>query len=926
MRDFGNAGCSSRAVPSDRCTSTTPHRADTLVGSTFGGSVVPQTVTDAGRNACFASSTSEIRPSNSSFADSAEVDNVVPCSSGCDELAGSRASPVPITAAVTPSRSSSFDTGNVHQTQSQRTSSVNGRRIVEIDHFFSSLQSLSVHSPFGCGLADMEIVSEHRRGLCSSFSLKCRMCLRKDVVTTEAPVDQLVQQRMDVNSSAVNGIVSIGSGFSGLRELLGALDIPGMAGSTYSKYQDIVAKGIDETAWEEIRKAGIEEARLAREAGDVDADGFPIITVVADGAWCKRSYKNKYDALSGLAVIVGYRTKKVLFLGVRNKFCTLCASSKAGSSPKKHLCFKNWDSSSTSMEKDIVVEGFRRSIELHGVKYVQLIADGDSSTYKSILEAAPYQHQVVQKVECRNHLLRNYVSRLRDVALAKRTTPIPPSLKKLLLDNAVRLRVGVARAIHYRKEQAEFSKQDQIRNLVADIRNGPLHVFGDHAKCAGYFCSGPKEGEVNHVPELRKCGLFNEILVAMSRLANNGSSLILDVNNNAAEHFNSLVAKFSGGKRINFSQRGSFGMRASGAVVSFNSKQYHRALHKAVYNTSPGKYAKIMLKRKAAVRAACIRHRSSGAARCKRSLEGAPCKRASSDNHYGSIVDAPDMNHDDYVEAAAAYKDSLVLSQPDAEQLEADTRGQEGRTLWMQERRKRLTASNFGKVCKMRDATSSASTVRSLLYGHFDTEALRYGRDTEPIAIAKLQDELGVTVSPCGLVVDQEFAYLAATPDGLVGDDTVVEVKCPYSARPLTPVEGVRAKKITFCTIDNSGNISLKENHDYHYQVQGQLHITRRQFCLFVVYSGEEIFVQKIERNDGFCSKMIGHLQLFYSHSLLPELVDPRQSRGLQLRDNKKSDHQVASLCDAAKTTSNQGDSSRKRRKTGKDNSPAAVL
>ncbi|XP_064485416.1 uncharacterized protein LOC135397751 isoform X2 [Ornithodoros turicata] len=152
------------------------------------------------------------------------------------------------------------------------------------------------------------------------------------------------------------------------------------------------------------------------EAGDVDADGFPIITVVADGAWCKRSYKNKHDALSGSAVIVGYRTKKVLFLGVRNKFCTLCASCKAGSSPKKHLCFKNWESSSTSTEKDIVVEGFRRSIELHGVKYLQLIADGDSSTYKSILEAAPYQHQVVQKIGCRNHLLRNYIQVSRTTA------------------------------------------------------------------------------------------------------------------------------------------------------------------------------------------------------------------------------------------------------------------------------------------------------------------------------------------------------------------------------------------------------------------------------------------------------------------------------------------------------------------------------
>lgn len=34
--------------------------------------------------------------------------------------------------------------------------------------------------------------------------------------------------------------------------------------------------------------------------GNVDADGIPCITVVADGQWSKRSYRTKYDALSGV--------------------------------------------------------------------------------------------------------------------------------------------------------------------------------------------------------------------------------------------------------------------------------------------------------------------------------------------------------------------------------------------------------------------------------------------------------------------------------------------------------------------------------------------------------------------------------------------------------------------------------------------------
>jgi len=66
--------------------------------------------------------------------------------------------------------------------------------------------------------------------------------------------------------------------------------------------------------------------------------------------------------------IIGYRTKKILFMGIRNKFCAVCQ--KAESNEKEvsvHKCFKNWEGTSTSMEADIIVEGFRQSMSMHNL-------------------------------------------------------------------------------------------------------------------------------------------------------------------------------------------------------------------------------------------------------------------------------------------------------------------------------------------------------------------------------------------------------------------------------------------------------------------------------------------------------------------------------------------------------------------------------
>lgn len=45
--------------------------------------------------------------------------------------------------------------------------------------------------------------------------------------------------------------------------------------------------------------AGQEERQIAINCGNIDIDGVPVCTVIADGQWSKRSYKTKFNAFSG---------------------------------------------------------------------------------------------------------------------------------------------------------------------------------------------------------------------------------------------------------------------------------------------------------------------------------------------------------------------------------------------------------------------------------------------------------------------------------------------------------------------------------------------------------------------------------------------------------------------------------------------------
>jgi len=56
---------------------------------------------------------------------------------------------------------------------------------------------------------------------------------------------------------------------------------------------------VQDTAIDEITKAGKEEREIAIKNGNVDENGIPMCTVIADGQWSKRSYKTKYNSFSG---------------------------------------------------------------------------------------------------------------------------------------------------------------------------------------------------------------------------------------------------------------------------------------------------------------------------------------------------------------------------------------------------------------------------------------------------------------------------------------------------------------------------------------------------------------------------------------------------------------------------------------------------
>jgi hypothetical protein len=124
----------------------------------------------------------------------------------------------------------------------------------------------------------------------------------------------------------------------------------------------------------------------------------------------------------------------------------------------------------------------------------------------------------------------------------------------------------------------------------------------------------------------------------------------------------------------------------------------------------------------------------------------------------------------------------------------------------------------------------------------------------------KFQEVTGHEVTVCGLVVSEAYPFLAASPDGLVGNNHVLEIKCPYVARKSR----VDPSSVPYIE-RKEDRLQLKCSSHYYDQVQGQMAITGRTKAYFVIYTFADIAVIEIDfSEDYWTNSMLPKLQLFY--------------------------------------------------------------
>ena len=160
---------------------------------------------------------------------------------------------------------------------------------------------------------------------------------------------------------------------------------------------------------------------------------------------------------------------------------------------------------------------------------------------------------------------------------------------------------------------------------------------------------------------------------------------------------------------------------------------------------------------------------------------------------------------------------------------------------WRTKRLGKVTASSFGKLVKKGKDGFKLSTgkvaeglmykiawERLLLDGNLSNglgrlevtaKAIEHGNDYEGAAILRYQEVTGNEVDYVNKFIE-DGEFLGGTPDGYIGDDGIIEVKCPW----------------------NGGNhlYTLLErklyNDEHMYQIQGYLMLTGRKWCHFATY------------------------------------------------------------------------------------------
>ena len=363
-----------------------------------------------------------------------------------------------------------------------------------------------------------------------------------------------------------------GLGETHVTKFLAALEIPALQHNALKSREREIAKHIEQHARISCDKSMNEEIAFSSTSNDdietsvedsVPTNDRPLdsstpvsIGIKYDMGWQKRSSGKKYDSLSGVGVVIGAKSGKVLDYGVRCKDCRVCSySSRKGESVPAHDCHKNFEGSSKSMEPDVAGEIVSRMESTKPVRVDTLIMDDDSTTVSRV----------------RRELNHN-VTKLSDISHVKchlRSSLYKLQAKHKVLTSSV-IRYLVEKCFAY----ALLQNKGNVDGVRSALNNIVPHAFGDHSAC-GKWCKyneNPHAYTHKYLPNgkhLQGPDLRNDLVAVFQPLAENADKIASCSSTSQCESFNNMVAA-KAPKSRHLSSSGSLNTRVACAVSQKN--------------------------------------------------------------------------------------------------------------------------------------------------------------------------------------------------------------------------------------------------------------------------------------------------------------------------------------------------------------------
>ncbi|XP_029168072.1 uncharacterized protein LOC114938336 [Nylanderia fulva] len=196
------------------------------------------------------------------------------------------------------------------------------------------------------------------------------------------------------------------------------------------------------------------------------------------------------------------------------------------------------------MEVDAVIEMFQRSNSLHNLKYANYVGDGDSKTFKGIMDSEPYADFTVMKKECIDHVQKRMGTRLRNLKKNTKGLGGKGKLTGKLIDE---LSIYYGLAIRRNHDSVEKMRNEIYATLFHKISTDekPQHEkcpSGENSWCSWQKAQAIGNVDYKHKPPL-STSVFEAILPIYKELSNDDllTRCIGGYTQNSNESFNSTV-------------------------------------------------------------------------------------------------------------------------------------------------------------------------------------------------------------------------------------------------------------------------------------------------------------------------------------------------------------------------------------------------